>query len=298
LIPGVRADRYRLSPESDEIFIADNPGIVPTQLNETAVSPKLGALYKLREGLSLQAQYAEGYRAPPYSDVNVGFTNLQFGYTAIPNSGLKSESSRSVELGIRADGPLGFVDLVTYSNRYADFIESFVFVGIDPNSRLQIFQSQNLGSVKIRGTELRGRLFAGELTPMLENFELRAALASSHGDDRTSNVPLLSIDPAKAVLGLAYSAPSWRVELIGTAVKRKGRVADPSLFRSPGYGSLDLLAQWRFSELLSLDVAVFNLADRSYFDWSDVRGRPATDAGLLRFSRPGRNVSAALNFNF
>jgi len=45
---------------------------------------------------------AHGFRAPPYNDVNIGFTNLAFGYTAIPNPNLKSETSRGVEAGLRA----------------------------------------------------------------------------------------------------------------------------------------------------------------------------------------------------
>ena len=300
LIPGLRADQFRLSPKADAIFNADNPGITPTKLRESAISPKLGVLYQLRPGLALHSQLSTGFRAPPYNDVNVGFTNLQFGYTAIPNANLKSESSRSLELGLRANGPAGYVDLVSYQNRYSDFIESFVQVNFNPQTQLSTFQSQNLGRVRIRGTELRAQAFLGEFFPSLEGFELRSAIATSHGDDLERNLPLASIDPTKAVLGASYGRESWRVELIGTGVQRKGRV-DDSLgpqFRPGGYASFDLISEYKFSAIAALNVAVFNLGDRQYFDWSDVRGRPATDIGILRFSRPGRSVNAALNFTW
>ena len=298
LIPGLRADQYRLSPKADAIFNADNPGITPAKLSESAISPKLGALYQLRPGLALHSQFSTGFRAPPYSDVNVGFTNLQFGYTAIPNTNLKSESSRSLELGLRANGPGGYVDLVTYQNRYTDFIESFVLVGVNPQTQISSFQSQNLGRVRIRGTELRGQAILGEFFPSLEGFELRSAIATSHGDDQERNLPLASVDPTKAVLGISYAQPNWRVELIGTGVQRKGRVDDSlgKQFRPGGYASFDLIGEYKFSSVATLNLAVFNLGDRKYFDWSDVRGRPATDLGILRFSRPGRSVNAALNF--
>ena len=300
VIPGLRADQFRLRPKADAIFSADNPGITPTNLSESAISPKLGMLYQLRPGLALHSQISTGFRAPPYNDVNVGFTNLQFGYTAIPNAALKSESSRSFELGVRANGPGGYVDLVSYQNRYTDFIESFVLVGVNPQTQISTFQSQNLGRVRIRGTELRAQAFLGEFFTSLEGFALRSAIATSHGDDVERKLPLASIDPTKAVLGISYGRESWRVELIGTGVQRKGRVNDSFglQFRPGGYASFDLLAEYKFNATAALNIAVFNLGDRQYFDWSDVRGRPATDLGILRFSRPGRNVNAALNFTW
>lgn len=300
VIPGVRIDRYRLTPDPDPIFNADNPGIVTAPLSESATSPKLGLVYGLSPALSLHGQYSEGFRAPPFNDVNIGFTNLQFGYTAIPNAKLKSESSRSFELGVRGSGPLGYFDLTAFRNSYKDFIESLVLVRIDPSTGLSIFQSQNLSEVRIRGVELRGELFLGELTPALEYFSLRGAASQVHGVDTGRNVPLNAIDPRRAVLGLRYQRERLGWELIGAAAGRKGQLDQSAgaLYRTSGYGTLDLLVQWQFSKAVRLDLAAFNLTDRTYFDWADVRGRPANDAGILRYSRPGRAFSAALNLDW
>jgi hemoglobin/transferrin/lactoferrin receptor protein len=300
LIPGVRYDRYQLTPRTDAIFSADNPGIDATQLSEDAFSPKLGALYALSDSFSLNLNIATGFRAPPVNDVNIGFTNLQFGYTAIPNAALKSESSRGLEFGIRARAPLGFLDLTAYRNHYDDFIDSLSFVRSDPVTGISIFQSRNVREVSIRGVELRGQLFFGELSPALEGYGLRMAAAHSHGDDRFDDIPLNSIDPQKLVIGLNYEAERWRLELVGSAVRRKGRLDERSgpLFRTPGYGLLDLIAEVRLPAEISLQMGVFNLLDRTVLDWSDVRGRPANDPGILRFARPGRNFSVALNYRF
>lgn len=300
LIPGVRLDHYQLTPDADAIFNADNPGIVPSKLSESAVSPKLGMLYTFTPGLSLHGQYAKGFRAPPFNDVNVGFTNLQFGYTAIPNANLKSETSRSFDLGVRGSGPLGYFDLSAYRNRYEDFIESFVLVRVEPSSGLSVFQSQNLRQVRIRGVELRGELYLGELSPSLESFSLRGSASQARGEDSIRALPLNSIDPRRGVVGIRYQRERLGLELIGTAVARKGQIDESTgaLYRTAGYSTLDLLMQWQFSEALRLDLAGFNLADRSYVDWSDVRGRPASDAGILRFSRPGRSFSAAVSFDW
>jgi hemoglobin/transferrin/lactoferrin receptor protein len=268
VIPGVRLDRYRLTPQPDAIFIADNPGISPTRLSETATSPKLGALYALNDVWTLHGQYATGFRAPPYNDVNVGFTNLQFGYTAIPNSNLKSERSRGIEAGIRASAPLGFLDLTIYRNRYDDFIESFFLVGRDSASNLSIFQSRNLNEVAIRGAELRAGMQLDELNPAFEGFSLRAAASYSHGDQLQSDRPLNSIDPRKAVLGLQYQAARFGVEMVGSFVGRKGRIDESSgsQFRPAGYAKYDLLAHWQIGHHFTLNLGVFNVFDRAYFD--------------------------------
>jgi hemoglobin/transferrin/lactoferrin receptor protein len=298
LIPGLRLDRYALDPKTDAIFSADNPGITPTSLTETELSPKLGALLRFTPGLVGHFSYAEGFRAPPFNDVNVGFTNLQFGYTAIPNPNLSSESSRSVELGMRARGDFGFVDLTHFQNRYANFIESFVLVGVD--NGVSVFQSQNLSRVKIRGAELRGELSLGAWQRRFERYSLRAAASVQSGDDLAASQPLNSIDPRRAVLGVVRQGEATRLELAGTFVSRKARVDERAgaLLLPGGYATLDLLSQWQVSHAIRLDAGLFNLTDRQYFDWADVRGRRANDPAALRFSRPGRSLGAALHFSF
>lgn len=89
LVPAVRVDHYRLEPEVDAIFAGDNPDFVAVDLTETQVSPKLGAVWHFSGDWSLFGGYARGFRAPPYSDVNIGFTNAMFGYTAIANPDLR-----------------------------------------------------------------------------------------------------------------------------------------------------------------------------------------------------------------
>lgn len=302
LIPAVRWDRFELEPDPDPVFEADNPGIVPAELDDEAVSPKLGAVYRLSDAWSLNAQYAHGFRAPPYNDVNVGFTNLQFGYTAIPNPNLKSEESDGVELGVRFDDERGYAALALFKNEYDDFIESFVDVGTSPEG-LIVFQSQNLTDVSIEGAELSGAWSLAGLAPSLEGLSLRGAVSYARGDVDSADVPLNSIDPAKAVLGIAWQSADDRygLELVGTGVERKQRINAASAgaqFVPPGFGTLDLLAWWRPVDRVRVNVGLFNLTDREIYDWSDVRGRPANDAAIERFTRPGLNGTLNVRIEF
>ncbi|KAA2285468.1 TonB-dependent hemoglobin/transferrin/lactoferrin family receptor [Arenimonas fontis] len=301
LVPGLRIDRFELDPEPDAIFDADNPGIAVAGLSDTAVSPKLGLVRDLGAGWSLYAGYAHGFRAPPYSDVNLGFTNLAFGYTAIPNPDLKPEKSRGYELGLRHRGDYGWLQLAAYRNDYEDFIESLVFLGFNQQG-LMVFQSRNLSRARIQGAEFKAGLDLALVSDALEGWSLRAAASWQHGDDRTSGEPLRSVDPARAVLGLAYEAELWGVELVGNFARRKDRLADLSpgqpAFAPPGYGVLDLLAHWNFAPGASLDIGLFNLTDRRYWDWADVPGVAADSPVLDRYTRPGRHAALSLRLQW
>jgi hemoglobin/transferrin/lactoferrin receptor protein len=298
LIPGVRVDYYDLDPELDEIFIEDNPGFEPADIDETSVTPRLGAIYSLNDQLDIFAQYARGFRSPPYNDVNVGFTNLQFGYTAIPNPDLEPEESLGWELGLRGHGDWGHFNVAAYRNDYDDFIESFVSLGVDPESGLLVFQSQNLTDVRIEGVEAAATLNLGSLAPALEDFQLRGAASWSEGENLSSDVPLNSIEPLNGVVGLRWMPGSLPldVELVATAVDGKDDVADPADFQAPGYLTLDLLAGWQVTDATHLRLGLFNLTDRKYWSWSTVRGRSATDPGLDRYTQPGFNAGVSLTW--
>ncbi|NKI35714.1 TonB-dependent hemoglobin/transferrin/lactoferrin family receptor [Wenzhouxiangella sp. XN79A] len=298
LIPGVRVDYYDLEPSLDAIFIEDNPGFEPVDLDETSVTPRLGAIYALTDTLDVFAQYARGFRAPPYNDVNVGFTNFQFGYTAIPNADLKPEESEGWEIGLRGGGDWGFFNLTAYRNDYEDFIESFVSLGVDPDTGLLVFQSQNLTDVRIEGVEAAAMLNLGALSDRLADFQLRASAAWADGENRSSDVALTSIEPLTGVVGLRWAPANLPVdmELVATAAARKDDVASPDDFEAPGYMTLDLLAGWQINDATRLRAGLFNLTDRSYWAWSTVRGRAADNPGLDRFTQPGFNAGVNLTW--
>lgn len=296
LLPGLRIDHFRLDPESDPVFAADNPGVEVVEVRETNVSPKLGASFALAAAWSLHAQAARGFRSPPYADVNIGFTNLAFGYTAIPNPDLKPETSDSFEAGLRWRDGGSAVALSVFENRYRDFIESFVALGTNPTSGLLVFQSQNLARVRIRGAELRAEIELGR------GLSLRGSAAWQHGTNESADLPLDSIDPLRGVLGLRWTGLDERLslEFISSAARRKDRVDDSlgTPFRSPGYAVLDLLASYVPHPDWTLRAGVFNLGDRKYWEWADVRGRAYDDPAIDRYSAPGRSVNASVSYAF
>jgi hemoglobin/transferrin/lactoferrin receptor protein len=295
LVPAVRVDRYELRPRKDAVWNGDNPGVKVSELSKTSVSPKLGAVWHFAEDWSLYGGYQRGFRAPPYSDVNLGFTNLQFGYTAIPNPNLKPETSDGYELGLRLRNKAVYAQVAAFYNDYKDFIESSRQVSAPPQTPLIVFQSQNVAKARIRGVELRGGVDFGELSDALAGWSTRFAAAYSKGEDKTADRPLESIAPLTASVGVAYDRETWGVELAGRFARHKTDLPAPNRFAAPGYGVLDLLAHWQFAPGAKFNVGVFNLGDKKYWDGGDVPGTlTASSAVLDRYTAPGRNVGASV----
>ncbi|WP_223807100.1 TonB-dependent hemoglobin/transferrin/lactoferrin family receptor [Montanilutibacter psychrotolerans] len=297
LVPAVRVDHYRLRPQVDAIFAGDNPGVAVRGITETSVSPKLGVVWHFAPRWSLFGGYAHGFRSPPYNDVNIGFTNVQFNYTAIANPDLKPETSDGIETGLRFAGDVVHASLSGYYNRYDDFIESFRFVGFNP-AGLMVYQSQNVADARIRGIELKAGVELGGLSSRMQGWSLRGSAAYARGENRSDDVPLDSVDPLTATAGIAYGRDDWGVELAGRFVGRKARASAPALYRQPGYGVADLFAHWDFAPGATVAVGVFNLADRRYSDAGDVPAVDADNLVLDRYTAPGRNVSMSVSFNW
>jgi hemoglobin/transferrin/lactoferrin receptor protein len=312
LIPALRVDRYELKPEVDNIFAEDNPGVAVSEISETSVSPNLGAVWHFNEDWSLFGGYSRGFRSPPYNDVNIGFTNVAFGYTAIANPDLKPETSDGLEAGLRFSSAAAYASLSAYYNRYEDFIESMRFIGFNDDG-LMVYQSQNIAEAKIHGVELKAGLELGALSDQWAGWSLRGAAAWARGEGRgpedvevspevfeeqqvTRNLD--TVDPLTATLGIAYESARWGTELAGRFAGRKNRVSDPSLYQQSGYGVMDLYAHWSFAPGATVNLGVFNLADRKYSEAGDVPLVGASSTLLDRYTSPGRNFAVSLSVNW
>lgn len=303
LSPGVRWDHLDASAQADEVYLGGNPGSPkPEDFDAKELTAKLGAVYEFTPAASVYARYAEGFRAPPYDDVNVGFTNPLGGYKTIPSPDLASESSKGFELGARVASDEASLHIAVFRNEYKDFIESMALApaflrsgGIDPADGFRTFQSVNRGEVTIEGWEMSG---AWEISP---RWQLRAALAYAKGTDDERDEPLNSIEPFNAVLGLGYSAPMdrWGMRLIGTYSSEKDfsdiDSEDPRL-PTDAYSVFDLFGYVRIGRHAHVNLGVFNLTDERYIRWIDTAG--IGEDAPLRFSQPGINTAISLSFEF
>lgn len=302
IVPAIRFDYYNMKPKPDWMYEnVANPAYTPVEVTETEISPKLGATFSVSEEYTIFGQYAHGFRAPPYDSLNNGFEHNIFvpfpppgqmiSYRFIPNPDLKAETSDGFEAGLRgayADG--SSFSIAGFYNKYKDFIETVALAGSTPTNTT--YQFQNLAEVTIFGAEARGEYAA---TP---EWTLKGALSYARGKDDQTGAPISSVDPVKAVAGVAYDNGIWGAELAFTHAWRHDRVASPSDFQAPSYTVIDLMAHYDVSERLTFNAGVFNITDEEYYLSQDVIGVAASNPILPRYAQPGRNfgVNATLRF--
>ncbi|MBL8670526.1 MAG: TonB-dependent receptor, partial [Alphaproteobacteria bacterium] len=287
VVPGLRVDYYRMDPEPDGAFANTNSkNFQVSSVSDVAVSPKLGVTAKLLDGYSWFGQYARGFRAPPYDDANIGFTNASQGYEILPNANLKPETLDSFETGIRGkfrDG--SSFSFTGFYNKYDNFIASRQ-IGTSATGLLQ-FQSVNIESATIYGTEAKGdwRFFP--------DFSLFGAFAFAHGEDDRTKQPIDNVAPMTLVGGLRYdnTALGFGAQLVATHAFRHERTTNPVNFKAPSYDLVDFGAWFELAPHFTINAGVRNLLDRKYFIAQDVVGLTSTNpSDINRLAQPGRNA--------
>lgn len=294
IIPALRYDRYDLKAESHALY-----PLQPASLSDSALSPKLGAIFRAAPELSIFGNVAAGFKAPSPLQVNNYFQNGLAHYRAIPNPNLKPETSRTLELGVRdMVGPFQW-EAVAFTGRYKDFIEDLVVVGGvagNPSNPLT-YQAINVSRVRLSGFELKGRVALSKAT------DLRLAYGQTKGKDTSLGVPLNSVNPARLVLGVDHRIGAWKLgALVTHSAKKSGSDIDysdvPTQFATPSYTTLDLRASWQVTRSTRVSAALNNVTDRKYWQWNNVNGIGAGSAVLDSYTAPGRSLALALVTDF
>jgi hemoglobin/transferrin/lactoferrin receptor protein len=293
LIPALRYDRFTLDARADPLFV----GPVVT-LSDDALTPRLGAVWRLSEALLPYAQWSQGFRAPAPSQVNNGFSNEAAGYRSVGNPDLAPEQARSLELGLRGSAGGWRWQAAVYDNRYRDFISQELVGGRFTPADPAVFQFVNLDRARIRGAEVR---LHWQIDP---DWQASAAAAWAEGTRQRDGVrePLDSVDPLRVALGLQRRAGAfeWRADLLLTDGKSPARIApaDAQPFAPRRFAVLDLGVRWQPAERWTLAASLHNVADARYWRWSDVRGLPADSGVLDAFTAPGRHLQLTLRHDF
>ncbi|PHV12414.1 TonB-dependent hemoglobin/transferrin/lactoferrin family receptor [Chitinimonas sp. BJB300] len=295
ITPSLRYDRYSLKPKADALYANANPN--PDNVrksSDSAVSPRMMFSLPFNEHWTGFAQFGTGFRTPNFDDGVLVFVNSAFGYEVRPNPGLKAETSRSAEFGARYRATNTEFAITAYQNRYKNFIASTLVSSVDTNGNgvANEYQAQNIGRVRVQGLEIKS---AWRMHP---NLKLRGTLAYAKADDLTRNQAYDGVDPLNGLVALDFDTEQWGSSLTLRAAKSKSRTSASTLFKAPGYGVFDLSGRMQLSRQASLQAGIYNLADKKYWLWSDVKGQVASSNVLDRYTQSGRTVAANFEYRF
>ena len=306
--PAVRWDRFSINASQAGF---SPPSATPAaSLSGSAVSPKLGVMYKINPAWSAYGNYASGFKAPDAGQINAFFENLTSFYKTIPNPNLKPEKSQNFELGARARMDSLSLDVAAFTGRYKQLIEeSRQISGAGVAGNPTVFQSVNIGNATIQGFEFKagyqwGKWAGGALSSTL-------SYGQSRGKDTVSGKPLNTINPATLAAGLAYKTTDWDLRLSAThhSAKKLQDTSGPlqiapspaplaNQFVTPAATTLDLSSQWRIRKDLRANFAIRNLTDKKYWLWSSAKSLPFSSPILDAYTQPGRSIHVSLVADF
>lgn len=298
IVPALRFDYYHLSSHRDSLYLQSHPNSEVVSINETALSPKLGILRHFDNNVSAYAQYVRGFRAPPFEDANIGLEVPLFNIRAIPNPNLKSEVSDGFEIGVRQGQAGQHFSAALFYTRYKDFIETKANVGTDAFGTTLI-QSRNLNKAEIYGFELSYKTNLELWFEDLSGWSLATKLAITEGTNLETDEPINSISPAQATINLGWHNVNkkWNVNLVSTVSKEKTRVdeTEADFFKPDGYVIFDLLAQYQLTKKSEFRFGIFNLTDKKYWRWQDVKNLDPNESFIQAVTRPERNISLSFS---
>ncbi len=84
---------------------------------------------------------------------------------------------------------------------------------------------------------------------------------------------------------------------VNEALAQTGPTA-PVPLKTAGYATMDMAAYWRIGKQATLNLAIYNLFNRQYYDWSTVSGLTGNDARLAAYTAPGRTASISMRVDF
>lgn len=314
ITPGVRFDRFSIDVQSQDGYFP--PAAAPgSSLSGSAVSPKLGVLWRAAPQWSLYGNYATGFRAPEGQQVN---SRLELpNATLLANPDLKPEESRTLEFGVKGRWDRLMLNMAVFTSRFDNLIQEKKNLGTAnglpaSGTNPAFFQTVNIDKASISGFEIEGQYHWGQVAG--GQLSTPFSYGRARGTNDVTGLPLNSIDPATLSLGLNYHLAAWDVQLTLNHSEGKDLEdldspyipsnATPPLknpqFLPPAATTLDLHTQWRPRKGVRLNLAVINLTDRKYWLWSDVQSVASDATPLLvdAYTQPGRHVNVSVVMDF
>ena len=220
------------------------------------------------ERLRLSAGYGSAFRAPTFNDLY---------YPGFSNPGLRPESARTAELGLRGTPGWGEWSLHAYQTRFHDLI---VFNPAARSPASPWGMPDNVQRARIRGLE-------AALGMDVAGWKVNAS--ASWIDPRNTTPGAFDgkwLNRRARVLGRLDADRDFGAHSLGISLNGQGRRYDDPLNRVAlgGFATADLRAGWRFGRDWQLQGALRNLFDKRYETaaWYNQPGR--TYALTLRYA--------------
>ncbi|MFC0819553.1 TonB-dependent hemoglobin/transferrin/lactoferrin family receptor [Moraxella marmotae] len=253
-------------------------------------------------------QIGTGYRIPTASEMYFSFKNPYGTWQSNPN--LKQERSISHSISLQGYGNYGVLDVSAYQSRYRDFLseQTSLIEKTEYGRTYQtpVNQTVNIDKARISGLELQGKLNLDTITNAPQGWKVFGSFGYSKGKLSVDS-SLLSIQPAKVIIGLDYEQPDgkWgvfsRLSHLGGKNARNAKVEDvkkrctayeydywfdeeictrhelykettAAKYLNKAAYTFDIFGFYKPNESITLRAGVYNLFNQRYHTWDALRG--------------------------
>ena len=282
---GARVDRWLTDNGFSNTLILSTGALKPTPVGnhtETAVSPRIGAVYQLSGSLQAVASAYGGFRAPTLNEL---YRNFRLGNIVTDaNAQLRAEHLQGGEAGLRFVRQRFMLNGTFFVEHVDDPIAN---VTQSVTASLITRQRQNIGALRARGIDLDAFL-AFRKIQFHTGYEFVNSIVTSFSADPSLVGKRVPQTPAHVFTeSLTYFAPrAFTVQVMARASSSQFD-DDQNLFVLAPYSTvgLSIARQLRAADLF---LAVSNLFD----------SRIETAATPVTSIAPGRLISAGLRFRF
>lgn len=217
------------------------------------VTGSVGVGYDVDGHHTLRANYGTAFNAPTYN---------QLYFPGFGNPDLESETSQSIEVGVRGQYGHWFWDAALYQTDIDNLIagQGLLF---------------NVPETRIRGAELAAGV-------ELDDWTLAAALTYTDPENRLTGKRLQNRASQSLRLDVDRELGDWSVG--GSWIAQNHRYRDAqNQDRLSGYGLVNLRAGWQFAPLWSARVTLENALDQDYITTRSFDGADYINAGRAGF---------------
>ncbi|MDC0598218.1 TonB-dependent hemoglobin/transferrin/lactoferrin family receptor [Gammaproteobacteria bacterium] len=315
---GGRYDDYTYDASADQNF-SDATGTL-REVSFSTANWTFGIEQALTDRLALEAGISTGFRAPTIEDMySISGTVDDWGVVANPD--LEAETSTNIDVALAGQFNSGYYRAGVFYSRYDNFIDYRLVNGINTNTGLADpngFQVPfNFNEVDMRGVELVGYVDLNQAFGWAQGLTTEVQAAYTKGENANGD-PVYSVQPFNLIWTLTYTNPNglWGANLFTSHLAGKKNSdsyqTDAAGLRTyPLYLSntatiVDLVAYYNLGDF-RLTAGVYNLTDKEYYRWDNVRfvdqgdlrpGIGVTGNGVRRYTEPGRNFEVGVNYQF
>lgn len=293
---GGRYDYWQSQGQSRDFKTPANNTDSPERA-ESSFNPKLSAVYKVTDKLSLKSSIGTGFRAPNNYEL---YNNPTFSGAASPNGklilanpNLKPETTRSWEISADMDiwhggnVKVAYYDTIMKNMIYQKVTKVPTYTLAGTTNVIDYWgQQDNVAGSRIHGVELSAELPVSKWLSFNASYTYTGAKITSDGGLNTGMVGkrLSNVPKNMASLGLEVKKGAWNGmvssrytgEVWGSADNLNTDVVKDVWTGYSKYWLTDLKVGYQINKQFKANFAISNLTDEKYFTYYPMPGRSIT----------------------